>query len=500
MTRWPAPCRPTSIPQESVVLRRAPSAPAPGADRARWQLVGIYVLTGLMFSSWMARLPSVRAALGLSTAQVGMVLLAASVGALSAVVVSGAVHARLGSRRQLVFSAVVISAGYLVIGLGPTFGARWLLVLGVVVNGVGVALANLAMNVESGRIERAFGRTVIPQFHAGFSAGAVVGSVLGGACSALGVPVEAQLAAVAVLGLVWRLTAVRAGVVLPATVVASAGGAAEPTATAVAPADAAVAPAGDDAGRVRTVPRPSGAAGRSSGPWRERRTLLIGVIAMAASLSEGTANNWLSLATVDAFARPEAVGAMVLGVFIGSMTLVRALGTRLIDRFGRVAVLRVSGVVALTGLAGFGLAPTLPAATVAVAAWGLGSALAVPIAMAAASDDPTRAAGRVAVVSSFATVASLTAPPLLGLAAESLGARHAMLAVTVALVASVAVAGRAAPLGRPAAIGDHQPAVLGADAGGPARASGRTRSADTIPASAGPAPGAPVGRGLIEAR
>jgi len=45
------------------------------------------------------------------------------------------------------------------------------------------------------------------------------------------------------------------------------------------------------------------------------------------------------------------------------------------------------------------------------------------------------------VVSSFATVATLVAPPLLGLAAEQVGARHAMLAVTVALVGSVLVAG-----------------------------------------------------------
>ncbi|MBU4214363.1 MAG: MFS transporter [Actinobacteria bacterium] len=373
---------------------------------------------GLMFSSWLARLPSVRAILGLSTAQLGVVLLLGALGALVAVLVSGAVHARLGSRRLFVASAVVISAGYLVIGLGPTFGAVGLLCVGVVVNGAGVALINLAMNVESARIERAFGRTVIPQFHAGFSAGAVLGSLGGAACSALDVPVEAQLATVAVLGLGWRLASVRAGLVL----------------------------GDDETPAAQAEPGTDGGLRRSLHAWTEPRTLLIGLVAMAASLSEGSANNWLSLSVVDSFDRPEAVGGVVLGVFIASMTAVRVLGTRLIDRFGRVLVLRISGLVSLTGLALYGVAPNLPLAVVGVSAWGLGAALAVPIAIAAASDEPMRAAGRVAVVSSFSTIASLVAPPVIGLAAQALGARHALLLVCVALVAAVAVSGRVAPV------------------------------------------------------
>ena len=77
--------------------------------------------------------------------------------------------------------------------------------------------------------------------------------------------------------------------------------------------------------------------------------------------------------------------------------------------------------------------------------WGFGAALAVPVGIAAASDDPMRAAGRVAVVSSFASVASIAAPPLLGIAAESIGARHALVLIAVAMVVSVLLAGRVAP-------------------------------------------------------
>ncbi|MFS0705132.1 sugar MFS transporter, partial [Cellulomonas sp. 179-A 9B4 NHS] len=174
--------------------------------------------------------------------------------------------------------------------------------------------------------------------------------------------------------------------------------------------------------------------------WREPRTLLVGVVVLAAAFSEGAANNWLSLAVVDGFGSTEAVGGVVLGVFVASMTAVRLLGTRLLDRYGRVAVLRASGAASVVGLLVFGFAPTLPLAGAGVALWGLGAALAVPIGIAAASDDPLRAAGRVAVVSAFASVASLVAPPVLGLAAEAVGARHALVLITAAMIASVVVA------------------------------------------------------------
>ncbi|RMI03633.1 MFS transporter, partial [Cellulomonas triticagri] len=190
------------------------------------------------------------------------------------------------------------------------------------------------------------------------------------------------------------------------------------------------------AARVRRVARP----GSALGAWREPRTLLIGVVIMSAALSEGAANDWLALAVVDGFDQVEAVGAAMFGVFVGAMTMIRLLGTRLIDRYGRVVVLRTSGLVSLGGLLLFGFAPSLPLAAVGIVAWGFGAALTVPLGIAAASDDPLRAASRVAVVSAFSSTASLAAPPLLGLAAEVMGTRHALLLITAAMVASVLLA------------------------------------------------------------
>ena len=402
--------------------------------------MGLFALNGLTMSSWLARLPEVCQTLGLDPSGLGVVLFAGAVGALSTVMVAGLVVTRFGGRLALMVSAAGFTAAFVLLGLGTARGSIGLLTAGVFVNGVSFALSNVAMNVESAAIERRMGRSVLPHFHAAFSVGAVLGSAIGAATAHFGISLATQFLLTAAVGAALRVP------VVPHVILDSA-----PARRAPALADAALGVGVARGTRGLRGARAGLGAGLSG--WREPRTLLIGVVIMAAALSEGSANNWLALAVVRGFDEPAAAGAVVFGVFVASMTVVRVLGTRLIDRFGRVTVLRTSGLVSLVGLLVFGLAPTLVLAGVGVVAWGLGAALAVPIGIAAASDDPLRAAGRVSVVSAFASLASLAAPPLLGVAVQSLGARHALLLITVAMVASVALARRvvaAAP--RPAAI------------------------------------------------
>ena len=446
----------------------ADAALAPEVRTARHQLLGLYLLLGLTVSSWLARLPSVRASLDLSTAELGTILLVGAVGSLATVLIAGAFVARWGSRTTLVTAAVIFSVANVLLGLGPTTGSVGVLVLGVLLMSMSFALGNVPINVETVVIERRMGRTVVPQFHAAFSVGAVLGSLVGALAAWGQVPLLVQFGAVSLLTLVWRLLAVP-GAVLP--------GAAAPVAAA----------------QLHDAPPPRRGAGLRTAlsAWRERRTLLVGVVVMSAALSEGSANNWLAIAVVDGFAEPEAVAAVVFGVFVASMTAARLAGTRLIDRFGRVAVLTGSGIVSLVGLAVFGLAPNLLLATVGVVGWGLGAGLVVPIGMAAVSTDPLRAAGRVAVVSAFASVASIAAPPLIGVVAEHIGTRHALLLIAVVLVAGTALSGRIDP----ADAIDAADTVGAADRiGAPAAVQVPDRAAMRQDSPENVMPGEPVGR------
>ncbi|WP_407341376.1 MFS transporter [Pengzhenrongella phosphoraccumulans] len=425
--------------------------PATRLQLARWLLMGLFALQGLTFASWLARLPAIRDALGMSQSELGVLLLAGAFGGLLTVSVAGVVVARFGGLTSLNIATAAFATSFLLLGIGPTLGSRPLVVAAVFLGGVSAALGNVPINVESAAVERRMGRSVLPQFHAVFSIGAVLGSAVGAVSAHFAVSLLVQFTVTAVLGTACRLAS-NPHVILdtvPAHRIAAR--------LARARLEQALVDGGTDPA-AHAIPLAAALPGvrtRSAlGAWREPRTLLIGLVIMSAALSEGAANDWVALAVVDGFDQVESVGAIFFGLFLAAMTTVRLLGTRLLDRFDRVLVLRVSGLVSLAGLLLFGLAPTLALAGVGVIAWGLGAALAFPIGISAASSDPLKAAGRVAVISAFASIASLTAPPLLGIAAESFGTRRALVLIGVAMVISVSLSRHVAPVAEPVAARD----------------------------------------------
>lgn len=412
------PARPGARPRSAVPRPSTPSGrtratyPPVAVDVAiaRSQLLGLYALLGVTVATWLARLPTVRAELGLSTGELGTVLLVGALGSLTMVLAAGSLATRWGSRRTLVVAAWAYAAASVLLGLGPWVGSVEVLTAGVVVMSMSFALGNVPLNVQTVVIERHMRRTVVPQFHAAFSVGAVVGSGLGALAAWGHLPVTVQFIAVGVLSLAWRLHAIP-DAVLP---------------------EAPRPPAVRRGGTLRS----------SLAAWREPRTLALGVVVMAGALSEGTANTWLAIGVVDGLHAREAVGALVFGAFVGAMTVARIGGTRLIDRLGRATVLAASLALAVAGLAAYGLAPGLASAVLGAVAWGLGSGLVIPIGMAAVTGHGAGAAGRVAVVSAFASTANLAAPPAIGVLAEAVGVRHAVLSVVAVMIVGMVLGRR----------------------------------------------------------
>ena len=162
--------------------------------------------------------------------------------------------------------------------------------------------------------------------------------------------------------------------------------------------------------------------------WTERRTLLIGLFVFSAAFTEGTGNDWLGVAVIDGYGAEAALGSLTFTVFLGAMTVGRWFGPGLLDRLGRVPMVRWSALVALAGLALVVFGSALPVAMIGAALWGLGTALGFPVGMSAASDDPRHAAGRVSVVASIGYVAFLAGPPLIGFLGEEVGTLRALTA------------------------------------------------------------------------
>ncbi|MGI8417223.1 MAG: MFS transporter [Nakamurella sp.] len=155
------------------------------------------------------------------------------------------------------------------------------------------------------------------------------------------------------------------------------------------------------------------------------------------TFAEGSAGDWLALSMVDERHTSNSTGAVMYGVFVAAMTIGRVTGVFALDRFGRVAVLRVS---AMTGVVGLGLVifvPHVPVAVVGTLLWGLGASLGFPVGMSAAADDPRNAAARVSAVATIGYLAFLVGPPGIGLLGEHVGLLNALIVVMVLIGAAV---------------------------------------------------------------
>ena len=88
------------------------------------------------------------------------------------------------------------------------------------------------------------------------------------------------------------------------------------------------------------------------------------------------------------------VGVLGFAVFLTAMTAGRLLGTRVLDRRGRVPVLRVTVRRSPSSAACSSSSADRRPAFVGAAIWGVGASLGFPVGMSAAADDPARAAAR----------------------------------------------------------------------------------------------------------
>jgi MFS family permease len=373
----------------------------------------VFGINGLVFASWAARIPAVTDTLHITSGQMGTLLLCLALGSLVALPTAGFVVGRIGTANTV--RAAGLAAA--VAGVGVALSLMAESVLGTAIAlfffGIGVGLWDVSQNIEGADVEHRLGRTIMPQFHAAFSGGAFLGALIGAGLSRLGVGLPAHLLVIAALVAV--LTAVAPRYFLPHLPAA--------------------------------VPLAGEAKGPKEGPaWRDERTLLIGVVVLGATLTEGAGNDWIAKAAVDGLGATQSTGALLFAAFVLAMTAMRFFGGRAIDAYGRVAVLRASMAAAAAGLVLFVLAGNIWLATAGAALWGMGAALAFPMGMSAAADDPKHAAARVSVVSTVGYVAFLAGPPLLGYLGDVTGIRLALLVIAVPILGALLLAAAARPL------------------------------------------------------
>lgn len=388
----------------------------------RWRnaIFAIFLASGLSIATWASRVPDIKVALDIDNAQIGLLLLGMGIASILGISSGPLVMARTGARRGMLTMMIALAIGLVMIGVGTTIFASFpVVIVGLALFGYGNGCLDVMMNVEATAIEQEAGKTILPLFHAFFSFGTVIGAGLG-----------------------WFAATTHLTVAFHATVV----GALIFVAAFVCIANVPNRDATLDPSNAGEKPHWRERMHVALSAWREPRTYALGVVMLGMSFAEGGANDWLALGTAENHGGGTAMGAAALTVFSVCMTAVRIFGGPLVDRFGRVLVLRILAVAAAGGILLFILAPSLPFVFVGAALWGIGASLGFPLGMSAAADDPAKAAARVSAAATIGYVAFLGGPPVLGLISEHIGLLNTLFILVALVAASGLFSGAAKPL------------------------------------------------------
>ena len=363
---------------------------APAAARAT---VLLFWYNGLIIGVWAASIPGLRDRLGLDSTRVSIALVVLGVFAISGMQLGGRLADTFGARRISLSAVPMLMVGLALIAATGSYAE---LLAGAAVIGFGNGLIDVSMNAIGVQVERHRSTPIMSFFHGMWSVGnlAGAGTVL---VAALLVPERAVLLAgelTAAIGLVALAVLLR-----------------------ITPETELVAHV-DEAGAKLPIP-----------PW----AWLLGVMAIAFGLGEGTAMDWSGIHLTDVAGVSPAQGSMAVTVVAGFMVLIRLLGDLLVARFGRQSVVRFGGACAAAGYFVGSFATTLPLLLAGWALVGFGIGMIAPQVYAVAGH---AGGGRVlAVVVTFGYATFLAGPAVIGLCVNLLGIQRAMLVPAVLLSA-----------------------------------------------------------------
>lgn len=347
--------------------------------RARLATFAFFTLNGFILGLWVVNIPEVKERTGTSTEELGYLILLFGASALVGMQIVGHLIDRFGSGRVAVIGCSVLSA----LVLGPGLATSTLgLGLALIALGLANGFVDVSQNAHASEVERGYGRPIMSAFHAWFSLGGLVASIVGGVLLDRGVDIRWTLGA---CGL--------AGVVLAAAV--------RPFLLRRPAPDA---PGGDGPARVK-----------GSAPWSPK-VVLIAALAFALFLSEGVAYDWSTVHLHDDLGTDKATAAWAFGAFSTAMTVVRLLADRVVARIGSAAYVQIAALIGAAALTGAALAPQ---PWIAISAWGvfgIGLAGCIPQFFSAAGRiDPANAGLYMARVTSAGYLGLLAGPAIIGI-------------------------------------------------------------------------------------
>ena len=353
------------------------NAKASYLNRIRLGVAMFYFSMGLCFATWASRIPTIKTALHLGEGALGTILFALPVGQLTMMFFSGKLVTRFGSHRILPFSIFMYAFSLTNLGLAQN---AWQLGLGLFVFGIFANLTNISVNTQGVYTEGLFKRTIMSSFHGMWSLAGFIGALVG--LGMLTIELNTYSHFLIVATIMFFLVAFNFKFLIKAK---------------------------------QSVFHQKKKIFRKP----DRSLTLLGIIGFCSMASEGVMFDWSGVYFKEIIKVPGALAVLGYTSFMIMMASGRFLGDGLINKFGRIRVMQISGIMISSGLFTAVFFPFLIPSTIAFMFVGLGVSTIVPTLYSIAGKHPTIPTGEaLTAVSGVSFLGFLMGPPVIGYIAE----------------------------------------------------------------------------------
>ena len=317
------------------------AAPTKALRRTRLAVAAGFFLQGLVFAAIVTQVPTLKDKIGLGDGDVTVLLVVVAVVSGIGSVFAGMVAERRTSAVALRTALMTIALGALLVGLAPN---KPLLFAAFVLYGLGIGGVDASMNMQGVRVQAAYGRSVMANFHGVWSVAGIAGAVYASGVTKLDIPLGVSLTVIAAFTLAIALLASRFFV------------------------------------EAREVEVGLSAEGADV-PWRP--VLLFGLVILVFYAADTGILTWSSVYLHDALDSTKSVAPLAFAAYETGAIVSRFGGDFLVRRRGDVFVVRLGTAIGVAGLLGVVAAPAPPLAIAAFFVVGLGLAILVPLSFAA---------------------------------------------------------------------------------------------------------------------
>lgn len=347
-----------------------------------------FFLSGVCFSTWASRIPTIKSFFDYNEAQLGTILLFMPISSLAGLPLSGWLVSKYDSRLPMTAGFVMMSIALFLIGISTTTVA---LVASISLFSFSTRIMSIAVNTQAIHLQRQFDRKINGSFHGLWSTGGIVGVGISTICVAFEVAMGIHFLVIALITLL-------------ATVYSYKFLARNDKATS---------------GNKLSIGKPD--------PY----IVYLGILVFLAAICEGGMFDWSGVY----FREVVNIELFTLGylLFMIFMATSRFASDALMENFGMPRLYIASSILIFAGI---GLAVALPffwPSIIGFCLVGFGTASIIPMTFLLAGASKKYSPGMaISIIATYSIVGMLIGPPMIGYIAHALSLRTAFLAFAIA--------------------------------------------------------------------